>query len=72
MPRRSALWRGALVVGRSVTVPGGHPRARAESAQKWFETVCREGGHVRKAWRTDDFSKMGLGDGWGLTVRFER
>ncbi len=71
---RSALGRGALLVAASGAIaPNAHAGAwtLAEGVQQWFATISREDGDFGQAWRTDDFSELGLGDGWGLTAKFE-
>jgi hypothetical protein len=71
---RGALGRGILLVAASGAVaPNAHAGAwtLAEGMQKWFATISREDGDFGQAWRTDDFSELGLGDGWGLTAKFE-
>lgn len=74
MLRKGARWRGVvLVTASSVIAPSASAGAwtLAEGAQKWFATVSREDGDFGQAWRTDDFSELGLGVGWGLTAKFE-
>ena len=39
--------------------------------QQWFVTISREEGDFGEAWRTDDYSELGLGDGWGFNAKFE-
>lgn len=70
----SALGRGVLFVAASgALAPGAHAGAwtLAEGVQRTFATISREDGDFGQAWRTDDFSEIGLGDGWGLNAKFE-
>lgn len=62
-----------MVAGASAAAPMAHAGAWSlpEGQQTWFVTVSRESGDFGQAWRTDDFNEMGLGDGWGLTVKVE-
>lgn len=39
--------------------------------QKWFSSVSRESGDFGQAWRADDFTEFGLGDGWEVTAKVE-
>jgi len=69
-----ALGRGVLLVAAgSAFAPNAHAGAwtLAEGMQTWFATISREDGDVGQAWRTNDFSELGLSDGWGLTSKFE-
>lgn len=42
-----------------------------EGQQSWFATISRESGDFGQAWRADDFSELGLGDGWGVNGKVE-
>ena len=42
-----------------------------EGVQQWFATISRETGDFGEAWRADDFSEFGLGDGWGVNIKLE-
>ena len=69
-----ALRRGALLAAAGGAIaPNAHAGAwaLADGMQKWFATISREDGEFGQPWRTDDFSELGLRDGWGLTARFE-
>ena len=43
----------------------------AEGMQQWFATISHESGDFGQAWRADDYTEYGLGDGWGLNVKVE-
>jgi len=69
-----ALRRGVLLAAAGGAIaPNAHAGAwaLADGMQKWFATISREDGEFGQPWRTDDFSELGLRDGWGLTARFE-
>ena len=62
----SALRRGAfLVVASGAIAPHAQagPWTLAQGAQQWFLTISREDADFGQAWRTDDYSELGLGDG---------
>lgn len=40
-------------------------------AHSWFATISRETGDFGEAWRADDFTEIGLGDGWGVNIKVE-
>lgn len=42
-----------------------------EGKQQWFANVSRETGDFGEAWRADDYTEYGLGDGWALTAKVE-
>jgi hypothetical protein len=69
-----ALCRGALLVAASGAV-APHADAGAwslaQGVQQWFATISREEGDFGEAWRTDDFTEIGIGDGWGFNAKFE-
>lgn len=74
MISNGARWRGILLVAASGAIaPNANAGAwtLAEGVQTWFATISREDGDFGQAWRTDDFGELGLGDGWGLTSKFE-
>ena len=69
-----ALRRGVLLAAAGGAIaPNAHAGAwaLADGMQKWSATISREDGDFGQAWQTDDFSELGLRDGWGLTARFE-
>ncbi len=37
----------------------------------WLATISRETGDFGEAWRADDFTEIGLGDGWGVNFKVE-
>ncbi len=39
--------------------------------QQWHATVSRETGDFGQAWRADDFTEVGIGDGWQVVTKFE-
>lgn len=45
--------------------------ATPEGKQQWFATISRESGDFGQAWRADDYTEYGLGDGWTLTAKVE-
>jgi hypothetical protein len=66
--------RGALLLATSGSLaPVAHAGAWsvAEGEQQWFATVSRESGDFGPAWRADDFTEVGLGDGWEVTTKLE-
>lgn len=42
-----------------------------QGVQQWLATLSRETGDFGEAWRADDFSEFGLGDGWGINMKLE-
>lgn len=66
--------RGAVLLATSGAIA---PVANAgawslkEGEQQWFATVSRETGDFGQAWRADDFTEVGVGDGWSLNVKVE-
>jgi hypothetical protein len=42
-----------------------------EGVQQWLATISRETGDFGEAWRADDFTEIGLGDGWALNFKVE-
>ena len=45
--------------------------AIAEGVQQWFANISRETGDFGEAWRADDFTEYGLGDGWVINAKVE-
>ena len=68
-----ALRSAVMVAGAGVATPMAHAGAwsLAEGQQSWFATISRESGDFGQAWRADDFSEFGVGDGWGVNVKIE-
>jgi hypothetical protein len=62
-----------LFVGAAPLAQPAHAGAwsLAEGTQQWSATVSRETGDFGQAWRADDYTEYGLGDGWGLTTKVE-
>lgn len=70
----SVRLRGALVLAASSTLaPAAHAGAWsvADGEQKWFATISRETGDFGQAWRADDFTEIGIGDGWQVVTKLE-
>jgi len=42
-----------------------------EGEQQWYATVSRETGDFGQAWRADDFTEVGGGDGWQVVTKLE-
>lgn len=42
-----------------------------QGAQSWLATLSHETGDFGDAWRADDFTEMGLGDGWAVNIKVE-
>lgn len=66
--------RGALLLATSGSLaPIAHAGAWSlkEGEQQWFATVSRESGDFGQAWRADDVTEMGFGDGWGVNLKLE-
>lgn len=40
-------------------------------AHSWLATISRETGDFGEAWRADDFTEIGLGDGWSVNIKVE-
>jgi hypothetical protein len=74
MLQTGALLRGTLLVAAGGAVaPDADAGAwtLAQGVEKWFVTISREDGDFGEAWRTDNFTELGLGDGWGFTAKVE-
>ncbi len=66
--------RGTWLLAASASLaPAAHAGAWSlkPGEQQWFATVSREAGDFGQAWRADDFTEAGLGDGWGVNVKLE-
>lgn len=65
--------RGFACCCGGAVVPNAHAEActLTEGMQKWFATISRQDGDFGQAWRTCYSSELSLGDGWGLTAKFE-
>lgn len=74
MVGEQALLRGAvLIVAGGALTPQAHASAwaLAEGVQRTFATVSRESGDFGQSWRADDYTELGLGDGWALNAKVE-
>jgi hypothetical protein len=40
-------------------------------AHSWLASISRETGDFGEAWRADDFTEIGMGDGWGVNIKVE-
>lgn len=62
-----------MLAGGGTLAPAAHAGAWTlqEGQQSWFATVSRETGDFGQAWRADDFTEFGVGDGWGVNVKIE-
>ena len=40
-------------------------------AHSWLASISRETGDFGEAWRADDFTELGMGDGWGVSIKVE-
>ena len=66
--------RGALLLAASASLaPAAHAGAWSlePGEQQWFANVSREAGDFGQAWRADDFTEVGLGDGRGVNIKLE-
>lgn len=68
-----ALRSAWLLAGAGALAPWAHAGAWSlpEGEERTFATVSREAGDFGQAWRTDSYSELGLGDGWGLNGKIE-
>lgn len=62
-----------LLAASSPLAPIAHAGAWSvpEGKQQWYATVSRETGDFGQAWRADDFTEVGVGDGWQVVTKFE-
>lgn len=70
----SVRLRGAFLFAASSSLaPVAHAGAWsvADGEQQWFATVSRESGDFGQAWRADDFTEVGIGDGWQVVTKLE-
>jgi hypothetical protein len=70
---RTLLKGALLLVTGSAAAPAAEASAwaLAEGVQQTFATVSRETGDFGQSWRADDYTELGLGEGWGLNAKFE-
>lgn len=66
------LWRLTPFVCLAPTEPA-HAGAWSlpQGSHSWLATISRETGDFGEAWRADDFTEMGLGDGWNVNIKIE-
>lgn len=74
MADKGIALRGALMLASGASLaPMAHAGAWSlpEGQESWFATVSRESGDFGQAWRADDFTEFGVGDGWGVNIKVE-
>jgi len=74
MVGEQGLLRGAALIftcGALAPSANASAWALAEGVQQTFATISRESGDFGQSWRADDYTELGLGDGWALNAKIE-